>query len=70
MGGSQWAVGREYRADMTVANDLQTLRDGRHTIHLVRPGHPTETFGPPEPIAERLVERVMTWAATKAGSRQ
>ena len=61
---------RVNRADMTVANDLQTLRDGRHTIHLVRPGHPTETFGPPEPIAERLVERVMTWAATKAGSRQ
>src|SRR5262249_40967534 len=26
------------RADLTVANDLRTLKQGRHTLHLVRPG--------------------------------
>jgi phosphopantothenate-cysteine ligase len=26
------------RADLTVANDLQTVRAGQHTVHLVRPG--------------------------------
>jgi phosphopantothenoylcysteine synthetase/decarboxylase len=57
---------RVYRADLTVANDLQTLRAGRHTIHLVRPGRPTETLGPPEPIADRLVDRAMSWAGEKS----
>jgi phosphopantothenate-cysteine ligase len=51
------------RANLTVANNLQPLRAGRHTIHLVRPDEPPETFGPPEPIAERLVDRVLKWAA-------
>ena len=40
------AACRENRADLTVANDLRTVRAGRHVIHLVRPGHPTETLGP------------------------
>ena len=53
---------RANRADLTVANDLATLRAGNHTIHLVRPDHPIETFGPDGSIAERLVDRVLTWA--------
>jgi phosphopantothenate-cysteine ligase len=44
-----------------VANDLQTLQAGRHTIHLVRPGEVPETLGPAENLAERLVERVFAW---------
>jgi phosphopantothenate-cysteine ligase len=55
----------ENRADLTVANDLSTVLAGRHTIHLVRPGHPTETFGPDVPIAERLVDRVFAWASAR-----
>ena len=56
------------RADLTVANDLQTVQAGRHTIHLVRPGHPTETFGPDDPIAERLVDRAFDWASARGRS--
>ncbi len=51
------------RADLTVANDLETLRAGRHTIHLVRPGHDSETLGPGADLADRLVARVFAWAA-------
>ena len=29
------------RADLTVANDLNDLKAGRHTLYLVRPGRPT-----------------------------
>ena len=50
------------RADLTVANDQRTIRAGRHAIHLVRPGHPVESFGPDEPIADRLVGRAFAWA--------
>jgi phosphopantothenoylcysteine synthetase/decarboxylase len=50
------------RADLTVANDLETLRAGRHTIHLVRLGREPETLGPGPDLAERLVERIFTWA--------
>ena len=50
------------RADLTVANDLQTLRAGRHTIHLVRPGEAPETLPPGEDLARRLVDRVFAWA--------
>jgi phosphopantothenate---cysteine ligase (CTP) len=57
---------RENRADLTVANDLETLRQGRHTIHLVRPGHDPETLGPGIDLAERLVARVVYWAAERA----
>jgi len=59
------AACRVNRADLTVANDLQTIRAGAHTIHLVRPGHTTETIGPGEGVAERLVERAMAWSATR-----
>jgi phosphopantothenate---cysteine ligase (CTP) len=51
------------RADLTVANDLSTVRSGRHTIHLIRPGHPPETFD--DSIADRLVERVFAWASSR-----
>jgi phosphopantothenate-cysteine ligase len=52
----------ENRADVTVANDLRTVREGRHVLHLVRPGRPVETLEPGKDLAERLVERVLTWA--------
>jgi phosphopantothenate---cysteine ligase (CTP) len=57
---------RTNRADLTVANDLQTLREGRHTIHLVRPGYPAETLGPGGEIAEALVDRVFALARDRA----
>jgi phosphopantothenate---cysteine ligase (CTP) len=50
------------RADLTVANDLQTLRQGQHTVHLVRPGHDPETLEAGSDLAERLVARVLNWA--------
>jgi phosphopantothenate-cysteine ligase len=53
---------RVNRADLTVANDLSTLRAGRHTVHLVRPGHPTETLGPGPDLADELVGRVLALA--------
>ena len=59
------AAGRQNRADLTVANDLQSLKAGRHTVHLVRSGHDPETLGPGPDLADRLVQRVFEWA--KAG---
>jgi phosphopantothenate---cysteine ligase (CTP) len=53
------------RADLTVANDLSTVRAGQHTIHLVRPGHPIESYGPEGPIAESLVDRAFAWALAR-----
>jgi phosphopantothenate---cysteine ligase (CTP) len=50
------------RADLTVANDLQTLREGQHTVHLVRPGSIPETLLPGGDLAQRLVERIATWS--------
>ncbi|SIO14897.1 phosphopantothenate-cysteine ligase [Singulisphaera sp. GP187] len=50
------------RADLTVANDLQTLRDGQHTVHLVRPEHPPETLQSGGTLADRLVDRVFALA--------
>lgn len=58
---------RVNRADLTVANDLKTVKAGRHTIHLVRPDEPTETYGPDDPIAERLVDRAFAWAEGRGG---
>ena len=57
------------RADLTVANDLTTVRAGTHTIHLVRPGQAVETYGPPDSIAERLVGRVFDWATASRAAR-
>jgi phosphopantothenate-cysteine ligase len=50
------------RADLTVANDLQSLRQGRHTLYLVRPGAEPETLEPGDDLAERLVARIATWS--------
>lgn len=61
------AAGRTNRADLTVANDLQTLVAGKHTVHLVRTGHPVETLEPGPDLADRLVERVLSWAGFIAG---
>ncbi len=54
---------RVNRADLTVANDLQSSAQGRHTVHLVRPGLAPETLAPGDDLAERLVDRVLAWAA-------
>ena len=64
------AACRDNRADLTVANDLQTLRQGRHTIHLVRPDHDPETLDPGDDLAERLVDRVMAYAGKTAAVDQ
>jgi phosphopantothenoylcysteine synthetase/decarboxylase len=47
------------RADLTVANDLSSLRQGGHLIHLVGPEGWRETLGPDGPVASRLVEHVL-----------
>lgn len=52
------------RADLTVANDLKALQAGRHTIHLVRPGHPPLSLDPGDDLAERLVDHVFDWAGS------
>jgi phosphopantothenate-cysteine ligase len=57
------------RADLTVANDLDTLRRGLHTIHLVRPGHDPESLDPGADLAERLVARAMDWAGASRAAR-
>jgi phosphopantothenate-cysteine ligase len=62
------AACRTNRADLTVANDLQTLRAGRHTVHLVRPGHEAETLKPGDDLADRLVARVFDWARERAST--
>ncbi|WP_422929519.1 phosphopantothenoylcysteine decarboxylase [Singulisphaera sp. PoT] len=49
------------RADATVANDLQTLRAGQHTVHVVRPGQAPETLGPGDDLGDRLVDRLARW---------
>jgi len=53
---------RTNRAQLTVANDLDLIRQGRHTLHLVRPGLEPETLPPGNDLADRLVERVFSWA--------
>jgi len=57
---------RDNRADLTVANDLTTVRAGKHTVHLVRADYPVETLTPDLPVADRLVDRVFEWAAARA----
>jgi phosphopantothenate-cysteine ligase len=53
------------RADMTVANDLQSLHQGRHMVYLVRPGAEPETLEPGDDLADRLVARIITWASAR-----
>lgn len=59
---------RTNRAQLTVANDLALIRQGRHTLHLVRPGVEPETLAPGDDLAERLVERVFSWASAAGES--
>ena len=58
------------RADLTVANDLVELRQGRHTIHLVEaePDRPVETIGPERDQPGRLAERVADLVARRGMS--
>ena len=58
------ASGLASRADLTVANDLTTVRDGRHVVHLVRAGEPPETLGPRPDLADAVVARVFDLAAS------
>lgn len=53
------------RADLTVANDLQTLKQGRHTVELVRLGQPAESLGPDPALADQLVKRVFGWVKAR-----
>ena len=62
------AANHANRADLTIANDLDTVRAGAHTIHLIRAGEPAETLGPPASIAERLVDRVLDWSRARSQS--
>jgi phosphopantothenate-cysteine ligase len=57
------------RADLTVANDLRTLRQGKHTLHLVRPCAAAETLEPGDDLADRLVARIADLADAKRRSR-
>lgn len=50
---------RETSADVTLANDLQLLRAGRHTVHMVRPGLASRTFAPGPDLASRVVSAVL-----------
>lgn len=55
---------RNNRADLTIANDLTTLRQGRHVVHLVEPAprddsdRRVETLGPDERLADLVVSSV------------
>ena len=59
---------RSNHSDCIVANDLDLLRESRHTIHLVRLGHPTETYAVNDNPAEKLVGRVFEWVKEKQRS--
>lgn len=65
-------INRENRCDLTVANDLALYRDGRHTVHLVRPGKPVETYayGPSAAFgpARMVAERVDAWLGERSGA--
>jgi phosphopantothenate--cysteine ligase len=47
------------RADLTVANDLSSLRDGGHLVYLVGPEGLRESIGPGGPVATKLVVHAM-----------
>jgi phosphopantothenate-cysteine ligase len=57
--------GRANRADLTVANDWQSVRSRRHTIYLVRDQKPVERLGPSDKLAAELVDRALKWADEK-----
>jgi len=53
------------RADLTVANDINDVKAGRHTLYLVRPDQPTVTLPPGPDLAARLVDQVWEWAGKR-----
>ncbi len=55
------------RADLTVANDLLEKQRGLHKVHVVDRERLIETIGPGGPIADRLMDRILT---EFAGSRR
>ncbi len=59
---------RANRAQLTVANDLELIRQGRHTLQLVRPGFEPETLPAGADLADRLVDRVFSWAGADQNS--
>jgi phosphopantothenoylcysteine synthetase/decarboxylase len=61
---------RKNRVDLTVANDLQTLREGRHTLHLVRPNEDPVSLQPGPDLADRLVDRIFSWALASRNLRR
>jgi phosphopantothenate-cysteine ligase len=50
---------RVNRSDATVANDLTSLREGRHEVLLVPSRGPVEPFGPGDDMAARLASRLL-----------
>lgn len=53
------------RADLTVANDLEDVRAGRHALHLTRPDREVETLPAGPDLAARLVDRARFWAGER-----
>lgn len=54
-------AGLASRADLTVANDIQDVKAGRHALYLVRPNQPAITLPPGPDLAARLVDQVWEW---------
>jgi phosphopantothenate-cysteine ligase len=64
------AACRSNRADLTIANDLRTVQEGRHVVHLVCPDGHFETIGPDSELALRVVERVFALREESRGRQQ
>ncbi len=58
------------RADLTIANDMTTVREGRHTVHLVRPGHPAERIGPGLDMPTQVLRRTLEFLAERGNNNQ
>jgi phosphopantothenate-cysteine ligase len=53
---------RVNRSDATIANDLTSLREGRHEVLLVPSRGPAEAFGPGDDMAAQLASRLLDCA--------
>jgi phosphopantothenate-cysteine ligase len=58
---------RVNRSDATIANDLTSLREGRHEVRLVPSRGPAESFGPGDDLADRLAARLLERARADRG---